>query len=93
MNEVKLTKGSIVLGPSGVVTFINGKGLVVHCQTGLLWVTVEKDADDYWLKSGQSMEIKLTGRAVIQAMEQASELRIVSPQPNSPLAIRVEVFG
>lgn len=92
MNKIILTKDSVILGLSGIVTFVNGKGLRIHCKAGCLWITVEKDVTDYWLKSDETMEVQLAGRVVIQAMAQASELNIEPYQSDYSIAIRAEAF-
>ena len=75
MKTISFTRGSLSLDPSGIVTLSDGEDLQIHCKTGLLWVTVEGDERDYWLKSGESVKIRSAGRVVIEA-GQKSEVQM-----------------
>ena len=77
MNSISLTSAGISLDPDAAISFTGGQGLCVRCRSGLLWMTVEADGTDYWLKPGECAEIASAGRVVIEAAEK-SEL-VMSP--------------
>ncbi|OWW21579.1 DUF2917 domain-containing protein [Noviherbaspirillum denitrificans] len=39
----------------------------VHCASGMLWVTVEGDSRDFFLRAGQTMNLVMHGKAIIGA--------------------------
>lgn len=47
-------------------------GLRIHCQAGCVWVTLDHDARDIVLESGQSFATPEHRRALIFALEPAS---------------------
>jgi hypothetical protein len=50
----------------------------VRCTQGRIWVTFSGDSRDFVLKRGESAFAPARGRAVVQAMGQDGEARIVS---------------
>ena len=50
---------------------VQADGSIVDCVAGSCWVTVEGDARDYLLRSGESLAVR-RGRVVVQAVGEAS---------------------
>lgn len=47
----------------------------VHCRSGMLWITVEGDSRDFFLRPGQTMNLVMHGKAIIGA-ERGSTLMV-----------------
>lgn len=46
------------------------------CQKGVVWITQTGQAHDTFLLAGEEMELKSTGKVVMQAMSEAAILRL-----------------
>jgi hypothetical protein len=80
MNTIHLTETKLGLRKSAVLTLRGAAGLAIHCESGLLWVTLESDASDHWLRSGQCLTIRSQRRAVIEVIEDGEISLLRSPQ-------------
>jgi hypothetical protein len=49
----------------------------LRCETGLLWVTIENDSRDLFLRPGRNLRLPHRGRVVVQAMG-AAKLQLSS---------------
>lgn len=47
-------------------------GKTISCLRGRVWVTQEKDYNDYILEPGQEMKITSYGRVTVQALDRAA---------------------
>ena len=45
------------------------RGKIISCLKGSVWVTQEKDLEDYILDAGESFMITVPGRVIVQALE------------------------
>jgi len=50
-----------------VLDIRDGKGLIVRCLAGALWITQHGDTDDVVLKAGQCFELDRPGLALVSA--------------------------
>ena len=83
MLTIGLEHTALRLPRAGFATLSGALGIAIRCRTGLLWVTAENDRTDYFLRPGESMEIRSAGIVVIEA-ERDSELQRLSARRNSP---------
>lgn len=58
---------------------------VVRCQEGVIWITQERDLQDYVLSAGEMFIITHPGRVVVQALEDAT-IEITAPLKTAPYA-------
>jgi hypothetical protein len=58
---------------------------VMRCQQGVIWVTQERDLQDYVLTAGETFIITQPGRVVVQALEDAT-IEITAPLKTAPYA-------
>jgi hypothetical protein len=65
----------MALSPGETRTVDVREPIDVHCGSGLLWITIEGDSRDFFLRPGQTMNMVMHGRAIIGA-ERHSTLRI-----------------
>jgi quercetin dioxygenase-like cupin family protein len=52
--------------------------LVVMVTTGQLWLTLEHDAEDYWLEAGQSFVLPAGARAWVSAGRDGARVNVTS---------------
>jgi hypothetical protein len=75
----KLTNTRAELAPAGILNIDAPAGLVVACESGLVWVTVEGERTDHWLVAGDAFAVRRSGRVVIEAA-QASRVTLQEPE-------------
>ena len=97
MLTIGLEHTALRLPRAGFARLTGAMGIAIRCRSGLLWVTAENDRTDYFLRPGESMEIRSTGSVVIEA-ERDSELQLLSARRKSrvqqtTMAFRAEPFG
>ena len=46
----------------------SGEGVQVRCEAGRLWITREEDAEDVWLRDGESALVDARGLTLIEAV-------------------------
>ena len=79
MNTIHLTETKLGLRKSAVLTLSGAAGLLIRCESGLLWVTLQSDASDHWLRSGQCLTIRSQGRVVIEVIQDGEVSLLRSP--------------
>lgn len=57
------------------------RSLVVTVTAGQLWLTIEHDAEDYWLNAGQSFALPAGTRAWISAGREGARVDVSSANP------------
>ncbi|MET3117187.1 hypothetical protein AAKU64_001400 [Undibacterium sp. GrIS 1.8] len=73
----------LTLPPNGLLSVSAESALCLQIKCGLVWITIENDAYDYWLSTGQSLMMPPLKRVVIEADRQASEIQICVVIENS----------
>ncbi len=63
--EVTLGKGSIWCGKA------SGRCRVIKCLEGAIWITQERDLQDYILRAGEAFLVSRPGKIAVQAMRDA----------------------
>jgi Protein of unknown function (DUF2917) len=50
--------------------------ILIQCYAGILWLTIAGDAEDYFLRAGESITCHKDRAVVVQAMRAAARFRI-----------------
>ena len=75
--ECCLTKGELVRLDGGK------NGLLLHCKTGMVWIT-SGDGADYLIRAGKRFELPASRVAVVEALESA-EFRLGEALAATPI--------
>lgn len=70
--NVQLHSGNLELARHGHVGVIDGRGALVSCLRGAVWLTQDGDPRDIVLTSGQSFTLDRDGLAVIFATAEST---------------------
>jgi Protein of unknown function (DUF2917) len=76
--DIELRSGAVTLARNQLIRIDHGRGAVIRCLDGLLWVTQHHDSKDYVLTAGENLRIHSHGPALIHAMKPAS-VRVEAP--------------
>lgn len=68
----------ISLEPEQSLRIQRGAGMLMHCVSGVLWVTQARDPHDRFVAAGQSLRLALGGPTLVTALE-ASVVQIQDP--------------
>lgn len=66
-----LTLPSIALRHGGVHRIEHGKGLLLQCLSGTLWLTQDHDLRDIVLEAGDGATIERDGTSLVTALDDA----------------------
>lgn len=55
------------LAPGMLISLVPEHMLYLHIHRGLVWVTVEGDETDYWLRAGELLSLPVSRHVVIEA--------------------------
>jgi hypothetical protein len=55
----------------GLLRVMDGAGLTVRADSGLLWITQEQDSRDIFLRPGETFELDRNGLALVYAVDPA----------------------
>jgi len=76
------------LAPGMLMSVIPEHLLYLHIQRGLVWVTVEGDEMDYWLRAGELLPLPVSRHVVIEADGgEACEFSMLTTSPHHAAAI------
>ena len=68
------------LDPGEVFTLLGDqRGAVIKSLRGAVWITQEKDADDYKILKGEEFTVSRTGRVIVQGVP-AARIRIFAAE-------------
>lgn len=87
--NIKFDRAGVKLEADNFLRLQRCKGTRVECRAGSLWITQDRDAKDYILGPGQTLELEHDGDAIVFALLQ-SELMLSEPAPR---ASTLDVFG
>lgn len=73
---LSLPPGSLTLKHAQIQSLRHAKGIIIHCQTGVLWLSEEGDARDIVLHAGQRYCLQTEGLIVLEAIGTEASLRI-----------------
>ncbi len=65
---------------------------VIICVRGMVWVTQERDLQDYVLEAGQAFIVTQPGQVLVQALETAC-FQVTSAAAVAPYAGRYPIFS
>jgi len=78
------------LAPGTLVSVVPEHTLYLHIHRGLVWVTVEGDETDYWLRAGDLLQLPPVRHAVIEADgKEVSELSMLTADLHYATALPV----
>jgi len=78
------------LHPGMLISVVPEQMLYLHIHRGLVWVTVEGDEADYWLRAGDLLQLPPVRHAVIEADgKEVSELSMLTADLHSATALPV----
>lgn len=66
--KIELRSGELCLADNQPVALRQARGLTVRCVSGIVWLTVEGEADDTFLREGQSHHIAGTGLVLLEGI-------------------------
>jgi hypothetical protein len=67
-----------------VLDIRNGKGLIVRCLAGALWITQDGDTDDVVLRAGECFKLDRPGLALVSAPVDLATVVIEQPSRGIP---------
>lgn len=70
--DIKLGSAHLALARDELVRIENARGAWVRCAEGVLWVTQDKDRQDYFMGPGQALRIESNGPTLVHAMRRAT---------------------
>jgi hypothetical protein len=70
--DIKTNAVRLALARGELVRIANARGASIHDEAGVLWITLDRDLKDYFVKAGESLQINDDGPAVIYALEAAT---------------------
>ena len=69
--NLQLKQANLQLSRSGHVEVLDGRGSLVHCLFGSVWLTQDGDPRDIVLEAGQSFTLDRDGVALVYATSDA----------------------
>jgi len=76
MSDTPTGDRALRLARNGLLRLAGAPGVAIRCRSGLVWITAERDRNDYVLRAGESMVVLSGGRVLIEA-ERDSELELL----------------
>ena len=70
------TNTSLTLPPKSLLSASAESAMCLQIESGLVWITIEDDAYDYWLATGDSLIIPPLKQVVIEADSQVSQIQV-----------------
>jgi hypothetical protein len=64
------------LAKASAMTLPKRHAVVIQCQAGLLWLTIAGDAEDYFLRAGESITCQKDRVIVVEALGDVARFRI-----------------
>lgn len=87
--NIKFDHAGVRLEADRFLKLEQSRGIRVTCRSGSLWVTQDRDARDYILGPGETLELEHAGDAIVFALAQ-SELILSEPAPKPSV---LDIFG
>jgi Protein of unknown function (DUF2917) len=67
---------SYELAKDKAMTLPQRHAIVIQCHAGMLWLTIAGDAEDYFLRAGESVTCQKDRAVVVEAMRGVARFRI-----------------
>ena len=78
--KIEMRGGCLDLQPAGIFRMSGAAGVVIRCESGVLWITQENRPRDDFLCAGQSLSVISAGVTVVEAIgELAARIRLCAP--------------
>ena len=81
--KIRLDRAQLRLGTREVIRLYDPIGARVECVRGALWITQDRDREDYFLAANDALTLDRKGLALIHAQE-PSEIILSEPAPIPP---------
>ncbi|PKO89794.1 MAG: hypothetical protein CVU18_03040 [Betaproteobacteria bacterium HGW-Betaproteobacteria-12] len=77
--KIDLGSGELCLADNHPLSLREARGLSVRCTAGTIWLTVEGEAGDVFLRAGQSYRLASNGLALLESIGGGGRLRLERP--------------
>lgn len=67
---------SYELAKDEAMTLPQRHAIVIQCHAGMLWLTIAGDAEDYFLRAGESITCQKDRAVVVEAMRDVARFRV-----------------
>jgi Protein of unknown function (DUF2917) len=67
---------SYALAKDSAMTLPQRHAIVIQCCAGMLWLTIAGDAEDYFLRAGESVTCQKDRAVVIEAMRDVTRFQV-----------------
>lgn len=70
---------------------LDARGLVITCTAGIVWITLDGEADDIFLSAGEKYTLQRDGLALVESLEWG-KITVARLLPMSPLRALLSRF-
>jgi hypothetical protein len=89
--QIELPSPELRLLPDQPLRLRRGRGLVVACKSGIVWITVAGRIEDIFLSAGERYVVESNALTLIEAVEPAAiSIQPISRSPRLRLGISVK---
>jgi hypothetical protein len=67
---------SYALAKDRAMTLPQRHAIVIQCSAGILWLTIAGDAEDYFLRAGESVTCRKDRTVVIEALRDVARFQV-----------------
>ena len=82
--NIALDSSTLHLERDGLIAVRDGRGTLVSCVSGTLWITQDHDTHDNLVGAGETLVIDYAGLTLLTALE-PTDLRLIEPGEDSGL--------
>ncbi len=77
------------LAKDSAMTLLQRNAVVIQCHAGMLWLTIADDAEDYFLRAGESIACQKGRAVVVEAVRGVARFQVCDNE-NVPTTYRHE---
>ena len=82
--KIEFGAGELCLVKNHPLRLVEARGLLITCTAGIVWITLDGEADDIFLSVGEKYTLQRDGLALVESIDQG-KIRIARLQTRSPL--------